>query len=113
MREGITVAASAEDRARLEATATDRNDRQKHACGARIILVTADRCGTVEITRRTGKPKPCVQRRQARLMAEGVADLLRGKIRMPSRDVPRSRQCSAFLPFLAPRKVGQKALEEG
>src|SRR3954453_20506396 len=83
MREGITVEVSAADRARLEAVVADRNSRQKHVWRARIVLATAEGCGTVEITRRTGKSKPCVWRWQERFMREGVAGLLRDKTRKP------------------------------
>src|SRR4051794_33261346 len=85
MREGITVEGSATDRARLEAVVADRNSRQKHVWRARIVLATADGCGTVEITRRTGKSKPCVWRWQERFTREGVAGLLRDKTRKPGR----------------------------
>jgi hypothetical protein len=85
MREGITVEVSAADRARLEAIAADRNSRQKHAWRARIVLATAEGCGTVEITRRTGKSKPCVWRWQERFMREGVPGLLRDKTRKPGK----------------------------
>jgi Winged helix-turn helix len=84
MREGITVEVSAADRARLEAIAADRNSRQKHAWRARIVLATADGCGTAEIVRRTGKSKPCVWRWQERFMREGVPGLLRDKTRNPA-----------------------------
>ena len=87
MREGITVEVSAADRARLEAIAADRNSRQKHVWRANIILATAEGCGTVEITHRTGKSKPCVWRWQERFMREGVPGLLRDKTR-PSRLPP-------------------------
>jgi hypothetical protein len=83
MREGITVEVSAADRTRLEAIVADRNSRQKHVWRARIILATVDGCGTVEITRRTGKSKPCVWRWQERFMREGVTGLLRDKTRKP------------------------------
>ena len=46
MREGITVEASAADRARLEAVAVDRNSPQKHVWRARIILAAAEGLGT-------------------------------------------------------------------
>ena len=46
---------------------------------AKIILATADGCGTTEIMRRSGKSKPVVWTWQARFMAEGVAGLLRDK----------------------------------
>src|SRR4051812_24608285 len=85
MREGITVEVSAADRARLGAILADRNSRQKHVWRARIVLATADGCGTVEIARRTGKSKPCVWRWQERFMREGVAGLLRDRTRKPGR----------------------------
>src|SRR3712207_3113716 len=93
MREGITVEASAADRARLRAIVADRArlraivaDRgspQKHVWRAAIILATAEGCGTAEIMHRAGVAKPCVWRWQARFMAEGVDGLLRGKTRPP------------------------------
>ncbi len=83
MREGISVEVSAADRARLEAIVADRNSPQKHVWRARIILATADGCGTAEIMRRTGKSKPCVWRWQERFMREGVPGLLRDKTRKP------------------------------
>jgi hypothetical protein len=60
MREGITVQVSAADRARLEVVVADRNSRQKHVWRARIILATAEDCGTAEIMRQSGKSKPFV-----------------------------------------------------
>jgi adenylate cyclase len=83
MREGITVEVSAADRARLQAVVADWNSSQKHAWRARIILATAEGCGTAEIMRRSGKSKPCVWRWQERLMREGVPGLLRDKTRRP------------------------------
>ena len=85
MRTGIEFDVSAADRTRLEAIAADRNSRQKHAWRARIILATADGFGTLAITRRTGKSKPCVWRWQERFMREGVAGLLRDKGRKPGK----------------------------
>ena len=85
MPEGTTVEVSAADRARLEAIAADRNSRQKHAWRARIVLATADGCGTTEVMRRTGKSKPCVWRWQERFMREGVPGLLRDKTRKPGK----------------------------
>jgi transposase len=90
MREGIRVEVSAADRARLEAVVADRNSPQKHVWRARIVLATADGCGTAAIMRRTGKSKPCVWRWQERFMREGVAGLLRDKTR-PSRIPPLSQ----------------------
>lgn len=60
-----------EDRRQL----SDGNAPQKHVCRAKIILATADGCGTSEIMRRSGKAKPVVWRWQERFMIEGVAGL--------------------------------------
>jgi len=87
MRKDVVVDASAADRARLEAVAANRNSPQKHVWRARIVLLTADGLGTVEIMRRTGKSKTCVWRWQERFMAAGVDGLLRDKTR-PSRLPP-------------------------
>lgn len=69
------------DRHQLEAIVSDRNAPQKHVWRAKIILSTANGCGTTEIMRRSGKAKPVVWRWQARFMAEGVAGLTRDKTR--------------------------------
>ena len=87
MRKGISVEVSAADRARLEAVVADRNSPQKHVWRARIVLLTADGLGTVEIMRRTGTSKAAVWRWQERFMEAGVAGLLRDKTR-PSRIPP-------------------------
>src|SRR6478736_5430719 len=87
MRKDVVVDASAADRARLEAVVANRNSPQKHVWRARIVLLTADGLGTVEIMRRTGKSKTCVWRWQERFMAAGVDGLLRDKSR-PSRVPP-------------------------
>jgi Homeodomain-like domain len=71
MREGISIEVSASDRERLAAVVADRNSRQKHVWRARIILATAEGCGTAEIMRRAGVSKPCVWRWQERFMDEG------------------------------------------
>ena len=65
------------DRRRLAAIVSDRNAPQKHVWRAKIILATAEGCGTAEIMRRSGKSKPVVWRWQARFMAEGVEGLTR------------------------------------
>src|SRR5690349_12342758 len=103
MREGITVEVAAADRARLEAIAAGRNSRQKHVWRARIVLATADGLGTVEITRRTGKSKPCVWRWQERFMREGVPGLLRDKTRKPGK---------APLPAATVKRVVELTLKE-
>jgi transposase len=87
MRKEVVVDANAADRARLEAVVANRNSPQKHVWRARIVLLTADGLGTVEITRRTGKSKTCVWRWQERFMAAGVDGLLHDKTR-PSRVPP-------------------------
>jgi hypothetical protein len=72
MREGISIEVSASDRERLAAVVADRDSLQKHAWRARIILATAEGCGSAEIMRRAGVSKPCVWRWQERFMREGV-----------------------------------------
>ena len=83
MGEGISIGVSPADRERLAAVVADRNSPQKHVWRARIILATAEGCGTAEIMRRAGVSKPCVWRWQVRFMREGVASLLREKTRKP------------------------------
>jgi hypothetical protein len=85
MRAGIVVNVTPGDRRRLEAIVGYRNAPQKHVWRAKIILASADGCGTAEIMRRSGKAKPVVWRRQARFMAEGVAGLTRDKMRKPGK----------------------------
>jgi len=87
MRKDVVVELSAADRARLAAVEGNRNSPQKHVWRARIVLLSADGVGTVEIMRRTGKSKTCVWRWQERFMAAGVDGLLRDKTR-PSRVPP-------------------------
>ena len=77
MRAGIVVNVTRADRLRLEAIVADRSAPQKHVWRAKVILATADGCGTAEIMRRSGKSKPVVWTWQARFMAEGVEGLLR------------------------------------
>ena len=83
MREGVKIEVSSGDRERLAAVAADRNSPQKHVWRARIILATAEDCGTVEVMRRAGVSKPCVWRWQERFMREGVPGLLHDKTRKP------------------------------
>jgi transposase len=91
MRKDVVVEVGAPDRSRLEAIVADRNSPQKHVWRARIVLLTGEGLGTVEIMRRTGKSKTCVWRWQERFMAEGVDGLLRDKTR-PSRVPPLAPQ---------------------
>src|SRR5215831_13058398 len=91
MREGISIEVSASDRERLAAVAADRNSPQKHVWRARIILATAEGCGTAEIMRRAAVSKPCVWRWQRRFMETGVDGLLHDKTRKPGKaPVPQS-----------------------
>jgi transposase len=83
MRTGISIDVSATDRVLLEAVVADRNSPQKHVWRARIILLSADGCGTNEIRRLTGTSKTCVWRWQERYMTVGVEGLLRDKTRPP------------------------------
>src|SRR6516225_3581972 len=85
MREGISVEVSAADRERLAAVVADRNSPQKHVWRARIILATAEGCGTAEVMRRAGVSKPCVWRWQRRFMDAGVDGLLHDKTRKPGK----------------------------
>src|SRR3982075_2648041 len=85
MRAGIVVTITRADRLRLEAIVADRSAPQKHVWRAKVILATADGCGTAEIMRRSGKSKPVVWTWQARFMAEGVEGLLRDKTRKPGK----------------------------
>jgi transposase len=85
MRAGIVVNVTPDDRRRLEAIVSDRSAPQKHVWRAKIILATADGCGTSEIMRRSGKAKPVVWRWQERFMDEGVDGLLRDKTRKPGK----------------------------
>src|SRR5580704_17040745 len=96
MRKDVFVNANAADRARLEAVVANRNSPQKHVWRARIVLLTADGVGTVEIMRRTGKSKTCVWRWQERFMAAGVDGLLRDKTR-PSRIAPLAPQIAEHI----------------
>jgi transposase len=79
------VNVTTEDRRRLEAIVADRSAPQKHVWRAKIILATADGCGTFEVMRRSGCSKPVVWRWQERFMQEGVDGLLRDKTRPPGK----------------------------
>ena len=94
MRKRITIEISDTDRQRLVAIVTDRNSPQKHVWRAQIVLLTADGCGTMELTRRTGTSKTSVWRWQERFLAEGVPGLLRDKTR-PARIPPLGGEVEA------------------
>jgi transposase len=94
MRTGIKVEVSSTDRRQLDAIVADRNSPQKHVWRARIVLLTADGCGTAAIRRHTGTSKTAVWRWQERFMTDGVAGLLRDKTR-PSRIPPLAAEIAA------------------
>lgn len=83
MRKASTITLTETDRQSLIAIITDRNSPQKHVWRAQTVLLTAEGCGTMELTRRTGTSKTSVWRWQARFLAEGVPGLLRDKTRPP------------------------------
>ena len=77
------IGISAADRTRLEAVVAAPRSPQKHVWRARIILLSADGVGTIEIARRAGIAKPTVWRWQRRFAETGVDGLLREKSRPP------------------------------
>src|ERR1700682_3929168 len=85
MRAGVVIEVTPEDRRHLDRIVRNRNSLQKHAARARVILATADGCGTLEVMRRSGLSKPVVWRWQERFMREGVDGLLRDKTRPPGK----------------------------
>src|SRR4051794_24836274 len=87
MRERTEITLNRADRSALETVVANRNSPQKHAWRAKIVLLSADRYGTAEIMRRTGKAKTVIWRWQERFAAEGIAGLWRDKTR-PSRIPP-------------------------
>jgi transposase len=87
MRTGIEVRLGPGDRERLEAVIASGNSAQKHVWRARIVLLSAEGVGTMEIQRRTGKGKPTIWRWQERFMNAGVDGLLRDATR-PGRKPP-------------------------
>src|SRR5215212_4063198 len=99
MRAGIEITVTPEDGRRLEAIARDRNAKLKHVARAKVILATADGCGTMEVMHRSGLSKPAVWRWQERFMHEGVDGLLRDKTRPPGKprlpDETVQRICAA------------------
>ena len=89
MHERRKIRLSAASRYKLEALVANRNSQQKHVWQAKIILLTADGCGTAEIIQATGKAKTVIWRWQERFREQGVAGLWRDKTR-PSRIPPLS-----------------------
>ncbi len=55
MRTGISITITASQRRQLKAFVGDRNAPQKHVWRARIVLLSADRVGTVEISSWLGR----------------------------------------------------------
>ena len=51
MRKGVEVQLGPDDRERLEAEIASRNGAQKHVWRVRIVLLSADGIGTMEIQR--------------------------------------------------------------
>jgi Homeodomain-like domain-containing protein len=90
MRTGVEVRLGLGDRERLEAVVASRNSPQKHVWRSRIVLLSADGIGTMEIQRRIGKSKPTIWRWQQRFMEAGVDGLLRDATR-PGRKVGSGR----------------------
>src|SRR3954463_6125553 len=94
MRKSLKIGLTEADRQSLIAIVTDRNSPQKHVWRAQIVLLTADGCGTMELTRRTGTSKTSVWRWQDRFLTEGLPGLLRDKTR-PSRIPPLGAEVAA------------------
>ena len=81
MRKATTIILTETDRLALSAIVKDGNRPQKHVWRSQIVLLSAEGCGTMELTRRTGTSKTSVWRWQERFLAEGVPGLLRDKTR--------------------------------
>ena len=81
MKKGIEVRLGPGDQERLEAVVGSGNSPQKHVWRARIVLLSADRVGTMAIQHQTGKSKPTIWRWQGRFMAAGVDGLQRDATR--------------------------------
>ena len=94
MRRATTIDLTETDRLALSAIVTDRNSPQKHVWRAQIVLLTAEGCGTMELTRRTGTSKTSVWRWQERFLVAGVPGMLRDKTR-PSRIPPLGAEVEA------------------
>ena len=68
MHERTYIQLSAADRKKLESVIANGNSPQKHVWRAKIVLLTADGHGTVEIMRTTGKAKTVIWRWQQRFV---------------------------------------------
>ncbi len=69
------------DRATLEGWISSRNTPQKPVWRSRIVLLSADRVGTMTIVRSVGKSKVRVARWGERYLATGIAGLRRDATR--------------------------------
>ena len=85
MRTNTCIWVSPGDRSRLERLVSERNTPQKHVWRARIVLLSWEGLGTMEIMRRVGKSKPTVWRWQQRYLAAGVDGLSRDRPRGPGK----------------------------
>ena len=94
MNARISIELSPEDRAQLEGFVADRNTPQKLVWRARIVLLTAERAGTMAIVRALGKSKPTIRRWQQRFVAQGIAGLKRDASR-PGRQPPLAAETIA------------------
>ena len=94
MRKCIKIDLVAADRQPLTAIVTDRNSPQKQVWRASIVRLTAEGCGSMELTRWTGTSQTSVWRWQDRFLADGVSGLLRDKTRR-SRIPPLSADVQA------------------
>ena len=91
MHERTNIHLSRSERSSLEAVVANRNSPQKHVWRAKIVLLTANGCGTAKIMQATGKAKTVIWRWQQRFRDEGAAGLWRDKTRR-SRIPPLSPQ---------------------
>jgi transposase len=82
------------DRATLEGWISARSTPQKLVWRSRIVLLSADRVGTMAIVRWVGKSKVTVARWQERYLAKGIAGLSRDATR-PGRKPPLSAETIA------------------
>src|SRR4051812_33626159 len=97
MKPGIEIRLLPDDRKRLGAIVASGNSPQKHAWRARIVLLSADGVGTMEIQRLTGKGKPTIWRWQRRFVEAGVDGVLR--------DATRPGRKSALAPAIVDQIV--------
>ena len=79
------VVLSRGDRKALERIAGDGNTQQKIAKRVRIVLMTADGAGVMEIMRTVGVNKSTVWRWQDYFVEAGVAGLLKGRSKPPGK----------------------------